>query len=103
VFEHRRRAEATKVEVEVGVDGDEIADFDAGGAPSFVQPRIDARLVGMRRISEHCAIAVGSLPANEAEEASQRSRAAVASTDGISAFLLRMVQKGAHARRGQPI
>ena len=44
----------------------------------------------------------GRLPARDkAEEASQRSQAAVTSTDRVSAFLLRMMQKGAHLMRGE--
>jgi hypothetical protein len=40
-------------------------------------------------------------PGHKAEEASQRCQPAVASTDRVSTFLLRMVQKGAHLMRGE--
>jgi hypothetical protein len=38
---------------------------------------------------------------DKAKEASQSSQAAVASTDRVCAFLLRIVQKGAHLMRGE--
>src|SRR4029077_16574577 len=38
MLDHRRRPETTKVEVEIGMDGNEVADVDAGGSTPFVQP-----------------------------------------------------------------
>ena len=55
----------------------------------------------MRRISAHCAIAVGSLSGDKAEEAAQRRQTAVACTDRVSTFLLCILQKGAHLQRGE--
>ena len=60
-----------------------------------------ALFVGMRKISEHWAIADRLSAGDKAEEAAQRGQAAVTRADRVSAFLLCVLQEGAHLGGGE--